>query len=597
MKKALPRPPFRKYELQDVERPDFYEEIFPYSEIPFIPFDGRRIEYNLPDEIWITDTTFRDGQQARTPYTVKQILDIYDMLARLDNNSGVIRQSEFFLYSKKDREAVEKVLELNRKYPEVTGWIRAVKADFQLVKQMGLKETGILTSVSDYHIFSKLRKSRKQAIDAYIEVVEEALSNGIIPRCHFEDVTRADIFGLVIPFAQRLMELSKEANIPVKIRMCDTLGMGVPFDGAALPRSVPKLFDVMVKEAGVPPEFLEWHGHNDFHKGLVNGTAAWLHGCAAVNSSLLGFGERTGNTPLEAMVIEYISIKGDRRNIDTTVITEIAEYFERELHYHIPPNYPFVGKDFNVTRAGIHADGLMKDERIYNIFDTGKLLKRPIGVIVTDKSGVAGIAYWINSYLNLEGDKKIDKRHPGVAKIYKWVMKQYEDGRTTGLSDEEMLMQAKKYLPELFVSNFDEIKQHCSEKLTRIVEEYAERPEIRSMDPAQQEKVLKELLEQEPAIQWAYVCDLNGKLIARNAYQPEEQYLFKNFELDEDFSAREWFIQPLKTGRSHVTGLYVSKTTKVLCITASAPIRDENDEIVGILGIDVKFENIAKSVE
>jgi len=593
----LIRPPKREFFISAEAKPDFYEEIFPYSEIPAIPFDGTRVEYRLPDDIWITDTTFRDGQQARTPYTVEQIIEIYKLLSKLDGGSGVIRQSEFFLYSDKDKEAVQRVLDLGEAYPEVTGWIRAVKQDFQLVKQAGLKETGILASVSDYHIFSKLKKNRKQAIDGYVEVIKEALSNNIIPRVHFEDVTRADVYGVMVPFAQELVRLIEETNIPIKIRLCDTLGMGVPFDGAALPRSVPKLFDTIIRETGIPSKYLEWHGHNDFHKGQVNGTAAWLHGCSSVNAALLGFGERTGNTPLEAMVIEYIGITGDRKNVDTTVITDIAKYFEKELHYKIPHNYPFIGKDFNVTRAGIHADGLMKDERIYNIFDTTKLLKRPLGVVVTDKSGVAGIAYWINSYMGLQGDKKIDKRHPGIAQIYNWVLKQYEQGRTTGLSDEEMLNQTKKYIPELFVSGFDEIKNTCSLKLRRLLEEYVAKPELKSMDKREQEGVLHELLIQEPSIQWAYVAGLDGKLVARDAYQPAEQHLFKKFELDEDFSDRKWFIDPLKTGDIHVTDLYISKTTKALCITGSAPIRDDDNQIIGILGIDVKFENIAKSVE
>ena len=88
---------------------------------------------------------------------------------------------------------------------------------------------------------------------------------------------------------------------------------------------------------------------------------------------LLGIGERTGNIPLEAMVIEYASLRGDFDGMNPTVITEIANYYKNELHYDIPPMTPFVGENFNVTKAGIHADGLMKDAEIYNIFDTEKI--------------------------------------------------------------------------------------------------------------------------------------------------------------------------------------------------------------------------------
>ena len=126
-------------------------------------------------------------------------------------------------------------------FPEVTGWIRAVKSDFQLVKEMGLKETGILTSCSDYHIFLKLKRTRAQVLDDYLGVVEAALDAGVRIRCHLEDLTRADVYGFVVPFVQELMRLQDESRIPIKMRLCDTMGFGVPYPGAALPRSVPKL--------------------------------------------------------------------------------------------------------------------------------------------------------------------------------------------------------------------------------------------------------------------------------------------------------------------------------------------------------------------
>ena len=284
----------KRYNLDDVQRPNLYREVFPYTEFPKIIFDDVPVKRDTPDEIWITDTTFRDGQQARPPYTPEQICRIYDFLHEIDGGTGLIRQCEFFLYSKRDRQAVELCKERNYQYPQITGWIRAVEADFKLVKEMGLAETGILTSASDYHIFLKLRRTRAQALRGYLEVVKAALDNGIIPRCHFEDVTRADFEGFVLPFASELMELAKQYDSPVKIRLCDTLGFGLPFAEAALPRSVPKLI-AGLRRAGVPAEWLEWHGHNDFHKVHTNAATAWLYGCDAANTSIFGFGERTGN--------------------------------------------------------------------------------------------------------------------------------------------------------------------------------------------------------------------------------------------------------------------------------------------------------------
>ena len=440
------------YILDDVEKPNVFRNMFPYSEIPKIPFNDRIVPHNMPKDIWITDTTFRDGQQSRAPYTTEQIVKIYDYLHELGGPNGMIRASEFFLYSKKDRDAVYKCMERGYKFPEVTSWIRASKEDFKLVKEIGMKETGILVSCSDYHIFLKLKMTRRQAMDHYLSVIRDCLEEGISPRCHLEDITRADIYGYVVPFCLELMKLMKEYQIPIKVRACDTMGYGVNFPGAVIPRSVPGIIYGLTTHAGVPSELIEWHGHNDFYKAVNNSTTAWLYGASGVNCSLFGIGERTGNTPLEAMVFEYAQLKGTLDGMDTTVITELAEYFEKELGYVQPSRTPFVGSNFNVTRAGIHADGLLKNEEIYNIFDTGKFLNRPPLVSVSNTSGLAGIAHWINSYYHLPKEKWVDKNSDLVKKIKVWVDAQYEDGRVTVLTDSELVEEIGKCCKELNIT-------------------------------------------------------------------------------------------------------------------------------------------------
>ena len=395
-----------KYSLQDVAEPNLQRDIYTQGMVPKVPFNHRRVPMNMPEEIWITDTSLRDGQQSVEPYTVDQIVNIYKYLSRLGGPYGIIRQTEFFIYSKKDREALEKCMELGLKFPEITTWIRATKEDFRLVRDLGIRETGILVSCSDYHIFKKMKMTRKQAMDYYLATVADAFEAGVVPRCHLEDITRADFYGFVVPFVNELQKLSRQADIPVKIRACDTMGYGIPYTEAALPRSVAGIIYGLQQYSDVPSECLEWHGHNDFYKAVVNASTAWLYGACAVNCSLLGIGERTGNIPLEAMVFEYASLRGSLDGMDPTVITEIADYFQHEIGYDIPPMTPFVGRDFNATRAGIHADGLLKDAEIYTIFDTEKLLNRPASVQVGKTSGLAGIAYWINQNYHLTGEKQ-----------------------------------------------------------------------------------------------------------------------------------------------------------------------------------------------
>ncbi len=426
------------YRLHDVPEPELYRGIFDFDEVPKTIFNDIIVPRRMPERIFITDTTFRDGQQSTAPFSVEQIVTIYKLLSKLGGKKGIIRQSEFFLYSEKDRKAVIACRESGCEFPEITSWIRADARDFKLVKDMQIKETGILVSCSDYHIFKKMNLTRSQAMEKYLSIVKDALSDGIVPRCHFEDITRADFYGFVVPFARELMRLARESKIPVKIRACDTLGLGVTYPGTALPRSVQGIVYGLREYAEVPSEQLEWHGHNDFYKVVANAATAWLYGCCGVNCSLLGIGERTGNCPTEAMCMEYAQLKGSADGMDLSAITEIAEYFEKEIGYVIPPMTPFAGRAFNATRAGIHADGMLKNPEIYNIFDTEKLLGRKPYVSVSNASGLSGIAYWLNDYYELTGDDVIDKSDPLVAAVKAQVDEEYAKGRNTVMGDDEL---------------------------------------------------------------------------------------------------------------------------------------------------------------
>ena len=582
----------------DAKEPELFRDQFPYSEVPRIVFDGTVVPLDPAPDIWITDTTFRDGQQARPPYAPEQIVDLYRFMHRLGGRRGVIRQCEFFVYSERDRAAIEGCLELGYRHPEVTGWIRARADDFKLVKALGLKETGILTSVSDYHIFMKLKKTRRKVMDDYLAVVKAALDEGITPRCHFEDLTRADIYGFCLPFAVQLRTLSEESGIPIKIRLCDTMGYGITYPGAALPRSVPKLAHAFRTEAGYPAELLEWHGHNDFHKVHVNAATAWLYGVSALNASLLGYGERCGNPPLEAAIMEYIALKGKRSGIDTTVISEIADYYRGVIHAEIAENYPFVGAEFNTTRAGIHADGVLKNPEIYSIFDTEKILKRSIKVTVTDKSGVAGIAHWLNEYTRSKSGPQavpVSKRHPGVRRIYRWVMNQYAQGRTTGISPEEMLAEAKRHLPSLFESDFHRVKLAAEDRARALSERISAAPEVLSMDPEQIEPFLEHVIKEEPFIQLLAVTNPEGQRITQVHAQRGEKGLFRPL-LRENFSEHDWFQGVLETGEPYYSDLFVSRYTGALIITAAHPIFESDGRIKAIIDVDFKFDELVKLV-
>jgi citrate (Re)-synthase len=416
--------------------PAYFRETFPYSLPPLTRFEPEAVPLDPAPEIWITDTTFRDGQQSRAPYTPEQIARLFGLLSRLGGARGMIRQSEFFLYSEKDRRAVELCRDQGLRYPEITAWIRASLDDYRLVRAVGLREAGMLASISDYHVYRKMGSNRQAVLDGYVRVVEAALADGVVPRLHLEDSTRADVERVVVPFARRLMDLGRQAGIQVKVRYPDTLGIGVPHPNAALPRGIPRLTRALRREAGVPSEALEFHGQNDLTAIIPNAVGAWLYGASANNGTLLGIGERSGNTPIESLVFWLISLTGATQGMDTRVITEIADYY-RSIGERIDPRLPLVGDDFNATRAGVHADGLIKDEEIYNPFDTTSLLGRPPRVAITDKSGTAGLLLWIRDHRPGLAPG-LTKQDPRIRRLNEQIIEEFGAGRITSLSDEEV---------------------------------------------------------------------------------------------------------------------------------------------------------------
>ena len=439
-----------KHKCIDVSEPNLYKNIFPYETLPVAEFENAKEIDDLVDhEIWVTDTTLRDGQQSMRSFTTEQSVKIFDFLHRIDNESGIIRQAEFFVYSENDRNSLIECVKLGYRFPEITTWIRADDRDFDLIKDLGVKETGMLMSCSDYHIFKKLNLTRSETMFKYLSIAESSLKAGIRPRCHLEDITRADFEGFVIPLVKNLKDLCDGYGIPLKIRACDTLGVGIPFEHSPLPRSVPEIMRTLREECGMDNSALEWHGHNDFHLAVANSMSAWLNGCASVNTTLLGIGERCGNTPLEGMLFQYAQIKKDTANLRFDLLNNVAAFFSKELEFDIHEKYPLMGADFNTTKAGIHADGMLKDPEIYNSFNTQKILDRPIIIMINQSSGVSGIAGWINNYYHLEDTAKIGKHDARVLSIKKWVDEEYAGGRTSNINNEELKLLVEIYLPEI----------------------------------------------------------------------------------------------------------------------------------------------------
>ncbi|TAK62037.1 MAG: hypothetical protein EPO22_07845 [Dehalococcoidia bacterium] len=377
----------------------------------------------------ITDTTLRDGaQDSRLAiFPAETRLKYYDLLHRLDNGTGAIYAVEAFIYQRRDVWTIGKLLDRGYEWPRVTTWTRATPKDVKLlmeVSQGRVKETGMLASASDHHIFDKLgHASKEEAIEKYLQPIRTALENDIVPRVHLEDCTRADIYGWVIPFMQRVLE---ESNGIARFRICDTIGWGSPDPYASLPWGVPRLFTVLKAETGAE---LEFHGHNDFGLATANSIASWRYGGTKVNVAFAGLGERTGNTSLEQLAAALIRHYGDP-GFDLTALEEMRQLVDAEVTA-LNDRLPLIGEVFTTT-AGIHQAGVGRQDAapgglIYlpfaaSLFGRNEVELSRIGSL----SGSEGIISVLNRELERTGaETRVKETSRVVKQIYDRIQDEY----------------------------------------------------------------------------------------------------------------------------------------------------------------------------
>lgn len=346
--------------LPDPATPEYFETSFPRDAFPQYVWTERPA--SLPAEVWTTETTHRDGQQGGLPLTTEQSLRIYDIMCRFTGSSGAIRQAEFFVYRPSDRATFEGALERwHAGAPvEPTTWIRATAKDVALIRTLGVRETGMLASASDYHTFHKFTPGgRNQAAQTYLTAVQTALDAGIRPRLHLEDATRAPM-DFMQPFIEAVLAMAAPYGdtLRPKFRVCDTMGLGLPYEDVALPRSIPRIFAAL-RGLGLQAADLEFHPHNDTWLVVANCLAAIRAGCGVINGTSLGKGERSGNAPLEGVLLHLLGMGYFRDNPpDFTALNALVDLYAA-MGEELSAKYPLYGRDAHRTRAGVHADGLI----------------------------------------------------------------------------------------------------------------------------------------------------------------------------------------------------------------------------------------------
>lgn len=301
-------------------------------------------------DVCVCDTTLRDGEQ--TAGIVFSNIEKY-RIAQLLDDAG-IQQIEAGIptMGADEKKAVKHIahMKLNA---SILGWNRASIPDIDTSIDCDVDSVAISMSSSDIHIEHKLKKSREWVLEAVGSAVEHAKDHGMYISCNAEDASRADL-DFLIQFAQT----AKDAGAD-RLRYCDTIGREDPF---TCYDRVKKIIDTV----GID---VEMHTHNDFGMATANCMAGIKAGARFMSTTVMGIGERSGNSPLEEVVMCCKHLFGKSTGIDPLKMKPLAEFVSVASGRPIAVSKPFLGANCFAHEAGIHADGIIKDAKNYEPYD------------------------------------------------------------------------------------------------------------------------------------------------------------------------------------------------------------------------------------
>jgi isopropylmalate/homocitrate/citramalate synthase len=425
--------------------------------------DLPKLRLPLGQEVFVSDSTLRDGaQMPGVVMKVKDRLMIFEYLHRLG-----IDKLEIFLFTNSDKEAAKAMIDCGHSQPEITGWARANRKDIDLVLEMdGIRETGILMSISDVHIRTKMGlKNREEAEEKYLKALEYALDHGLETRAHLEDITRADLKGFVYPLVSKILERDPGCTL----RICDTLGFGVPFAGAGDPYGIPEIVSSL-KDLGALN--IETHIHDDFGLGTANSLAGYWHGANWSNLTFLGIGERAGNSELEKALLFLVQrVKGFQK-YDLSCLSEFAEYMEEHIGIRVPRNKAVVGRNIFAHESGIHTAGVIKNPFIYEPY-TPDLVGGKRKIMIGSTSGTEVVRFKVEETLRelMQIDASLGKGDWRIRAIHAEISRLYDtEQRNSCISDEELRAYVEKYF--LFKSILEK-ETHRIDENGRVYEKEA----------------------------------------------------------------------------------------------------------------------------
>ena len=314
---------------------------------------GGTPESNFPQTttVQLLDTTLGDGEQA--PGISLTPDEKAEIARHLDRAAVDVIEAGSACTGVGERRTIKKVTELNLD-ATVTSFARGVKNDVELALDCDVDGVNLVVPASDRHIEGKVDSTRGAVVETTVELVEYAKDHDLWVEVLGEDGSRADL-----DFLEELMSDALDAGAD-RVCYCDTVGWAGP----------ERTFEVVERLAALGPT--STHTHDDLGLGMTNVLASLAAGADMVHATVNGIGERAGNVALEEVAIALDHVY-DVETVRLDELYDLARVVSRVTGVPLPPNKAVIGQNAFAHESGIHTDGTLKDERMYEPYPPSKV--------------------------------------------------------------------------------------------------------------------------------------------------------------------------------------------------------------------------------
>jgi homocitrate synthase NifV len=305
--------------------------------------------------------------------------------------------------------------------------------EIEAAAKTGIKNLVINISTSDIHLKKIYKKNRTWLVNRLREVMKAAGKLDLRYIISAEDATRTDL-----EFLLKLVSLSKKKGA-ARFRICDTVSKFDPFRTFMVISTINNAIDFP----------LEVYNHNDFGMATANGMAAIRGGAESIMVSVGGLGDGTGNAALEEIVMALRYLENVELGIETSKFREIAEYVAKASARAVPIWKAIVGTNVFAHESGIHADGVIKNPKNYEVFNPAEVgLTRQL--VVGKHSGSHTILHKFKEYnidltdkeandiLALTRAMSVDLKRPLFDKELMYIYNEYKSDSKKELQKEKV---------------------------------------------------------------------------------------------------------------------------------------------------------------